>query len=198
MTMRRAVGGVMFGWVLLGIGCPPAGADGGLLRLSAKKGGYQISVFTSPTPLRAGPVDISVLVQDSLTGEPMPGAQVALYMARRGQRARVYRATQEAATNKLFRAVQFELPAPGHWEMEVQVEGPRGLAVMGGAVEAAKPLPRWREIWPWFGWPALVVALFVVHQVLESRKATNAVRPVAAATYPGLSRRFHDSTGVHI
>ena len=55
-----------------------ARADGGAVRLRQKTGGYQIAVFTSPTPLRAGPVDLSVLIQDAATGEWVPEAQVTV------------------------------------------------------------------------------------------------------------------------
>jgi len=47
-------------------------ADGGAVRLSERQGGYQITAFTSPTPFRAGPVDISVLVQDAATEKRRP------------------------------------------------------------------------------------------------------------------------------
>jgi hypothetical protein len=164
------MGGVIFGWLFLGSWCVPASGDGGSVRLSATKAGYRITVFTAPTPFRAGPVDISVLVQDARTGGPLPEARVIVRLAKAGQPALEYSATQEAATNKLLRAAQFELPEPGRWEMEVQVEGVHGPAVIGGEVEAAAPLPRWRELWPWFGWPALVVALFGMHQVLGRRR----------------------------
>jgi hypothetical protein len=54
---------------------PPSGlrADGGAMRLSERAGGYRVTVFTDPTPLRAGPVDVSVFVQDADTGEPADG-----------------------------------------------------------------------------------------------------------------------------
>ena len=47
-------------------------------------------------------------------------------MTKPGGLALEYPATTEAATNKLFRAAQFELPEPGRWEMQVQVEGLHG------------------------------------------------------------------------
>jgi hypothetical protein len=80
-----------------------------------------------------------------------------------------YPATTEAATIKLFRAAQFELPEPGRREMQVQVEGLHGLAVIGGEVEASERLPRWQEMWPWIGWPALAIALFSIHQPFPKR-----------------------------
>src|SRR5437588_2731753 len=100
-----------------------ARADGGTVRRSERAGGYQVTVFTAPTPFRAGPVDISVLVQDALTGEPLSQTRVTVRMTKPDQLALEYPATPEAATNKLLHAAQFELPHPGRWNMEVQVEG---------------------------------------------------------------------------
>jgi hypothetical protein len=147
-------------------------ADGGVLRLRQKAGGYQIAVFTLPTPFRAGPVDVSVLVQDAATGECAPEAQVSVCLkAPETERILEYPATTEAATNRLFHAAVFELPEPGWWDVEVTVEGPHGPALLRFGVEADEPTPRWLELWPWFSWPALVVALFGVHRVLVQRKA---------------------------
>jgi len=169
--MRPLAGSVIFGWLFLGAWCAPACADGGTMRISEKKSGFLITVFTAPAPFRAGPVDISVLVQDALTGEPVPEARVTVRMTKPGQLALEYPATREAATNKLLDAVQFELPELGRWQLEVQVETASGPAVVGGELEAAPPLPRWRELWPWIGWPALVIALFGIHQALCRRRA---------------------------
>jgi hypothetical protein len=147
-------------------------ADGGTVRLSQRQGGYRITVFTEPTPFRAGPVDVSALVQDARTGRPVPDARVTVRAAlqdRPGE-AIVHPATVEAATNKLFRAALFEVPEPGWWEIEVAVEGERGLARVSFEVEAAEAVPRWWALWPWLGWPALAVLLFGIHQVLVGRK----------------------------
>jgi hypothetical protein len=89
-----------------------------------------------------------------------------------------YPATREAATNKLLDAAQFELPEPGRCQLEVQVESARGLAVVGGELEAAAPLPRWRELWLWIGWPGLAIALFGIHKVLCRRRAGKATPPL--------------------
>jgi hypothetical protein len=147
-------------------------ADGGTVRLSEQKGGYQITVFTAPTPFRAGPVDISVLVQQVDTGVPITGAGVMVRAAPRGRpdQAESYLATTEAATNKLLKAAVFELSGSGWWEIEVAVEGPRGDAQVRFAVEAAEPLPRGLSLWAWIGWPAGAVLLFGIHQFLIRRR----------------------------
>jgi hypothetical protein len=148
-----------------------ARADGGAVRLSEQAGNYRITVFTSPTPLRAGPVDISVLVQDAATGEWAPQAQVAVRLAAHGaEQSLEFPATGEAATNKLLKAAVFRLPDPGHWDVEIAVVGPRGPARVRFEVDAAEAPPRWLDLWLWFTWPAIVVAIFGVHQVLVRRQ----------------------------
>src|SRR6516162_2912160 len=82
-----------------------ARADGGAVRLRERAGGYQVTVFTAPTPFRAGPVDVSVLVLDAATGEYVPGARVTVRLTARGTGDVLEcPATAAAATNKLLRA----------------------------------------------------------------------------------------------
>jgi hypothetical protein len=145
-------------------------ADGGAMRLREQAGAYQVTVCTSPTPLHAGPVDVSVLVQDA-AGECGPEARVTVRLtARETGEVLEYPATAEAATNKLFHAAVFELPEAGWWDVEVAVEGPHGPALLRFAVQADKRPPRWLELWPWFAWPVLAVALLGLHQVLVRRR----------------------------
>jgi hypothetical protein len=187
MNMRSFVVSVVVGWISLGTARSPARADGGSVLLSEKKSGYQVTVFTAPTPFRAGPVDVSVLVQDASTGQPLARSQVTILMAKPGRPATEYPATAEAATNKLLVAAKFELPEPGRWKMKVQVDGLHGRVVIDREVEAGSRLPQWPALWPWISWPALAIALFGVHQVLE-RRASQKVRPLRSGrpTAPSL------------
>src|SRR5262249_8491698 len=143
-------------------------ADGGTVRLSEQQGNYRITVFSEPTPLRAGPVDISVFVQDAATGEPASGVQVAFTVKRRDCHCLVFRgpASPEAATNKLNHAAHFDLPEPGGYALEVAVNGGPDPARVRCELEAAEALPAGLALWPWVGWPALAILLFGVHQVL--------------------------------
>jgi hypothetical protein len=156
-----------------------AWADGGVPRLSEQTGGYVVSVFTSPTPFRAGPVDVSVLVQDAESRELVPDVRVTVRAAPRDRPGMdtSHPASEEAATNKLYRAAVFELPEPGWWDMEVTVEGGRGSAHVRFAVEAADPPPRWWALVLWVGWPALAVALFSLHQVFVWRRSARSAIP---------------------
>jgi hypothetical protein len=162
-------------------------ADGGTLRLSARNGDFQVSVFTSPAVLRCGIIDISVLVQDAITGKvrtDLP-VKVQLKQAEAGNGNRTAEvleqtATTATATNKLFRAAQFEVPQPGIWRGSVSLIADPLSARSTTEAQAtnAKPLafdlaisppsPAWLDLAPWIGWPFGMVALFFVHQRLAS------------------------------
>jgi hypothetical protein len=170
--IRLIVANLAVGWLWVVGWCGTALGDGGTVRLLERAGPYEIAVFTAPTPLRAGPVDLSVLVQDVSTGEPAPGVSVTVTLAPRGRPGAVIRhsATTGAATNKLLHAALFDLPGPGWWDVSVAIEGKLGRAEVGFAIEAAGPSARWPDLWAWLGWPALAVALFGLHRVLVWRK----------------------------
>jgi hypothetical protein len=169
--------GLALGWLLVGACGTPARGDGGTIRLSRCESGYRITVFTAPTPFRAGPVDISVFVQHAVTGEPMPEVNVTVRLIPRGQPGQPIRhaATTDAATNKLLKAAVFELPRPGRWAVEVMIDGGQGAAPVYFELEAAGRAPRWPAIWPWIAWPAPVILLFSIHQLLVWRKARRLV-----------------------
>jgi hypothetical protein len=175
-TMNHRMQPIVGVWLLSSLILHPstlARADGGTLRLQERAGNYQVAVFTCPTPFRAGPVDISVLVQDARSGETLSEAQVTMRLTARASRCVVEcPANTEAASNKLFHAAVFQLPEPGWWDAEVAVDGPRGSARVRFALQADEALPRWATLSPWFAWPLLAVALFGIHQVLVRRKAT--------------------------
>jgi hypothetical protein len=171
--MRLVKIGSALGWLLVGACGEAARGDGGTVRLSRCEGGLQITVFTAPTPFRAGPVDISVLVQDAVTGEPIPEARVTVILSPRDHLVLTIRraATSDAATNKLLKAAVFELPEPGRWEVEVAIERGQRAAHVRFKLEAAGRAPQWPVIWPWIGWPAPVILLFSIHQLLVWRKS---------------------------
>jgi hypothetical protein len=153
-------------------------ADGGTVRFSERRGDYRITVFTSPTPLRAGPVDVSVFVQDAATSEPISDAEITVRaLPRERPEAAIQQpATTEAATNKLYQSALFDLPDAGWWDVTIIVEGLRELVEVHFQMEADQPLPRVWEMMPWIAWPAVVVLLFFVHKWLVQRKQSGSQR----------------------
>jgi hypothetical protein len=143
-----------------------------------RQGAYRISVFASPDPLRAGPIDISVLLQDAETGMPISNAQVNVSLTPSGRRGISIHAaaTSEAATNKLLSAALVELPEPGLWDIEIACLAEHGPARAQFTTDAGPRSARWVNVWPWFSWPAAVVVLFGVHRRLLSRRKTVTTR----------------------
>jgi hypothetical protein len=174
-TMCSAIRFVLVSSLIL---CPSSflWADGGTVRLAEQNGNYRLTVFTSPTPVRSGPVDVSVLVQEAETGELASGVHVTIQAEPRdsGGVAIDRLATTEAATNKLYYAAAIDLPEPGWYSVEVSIDGPRGKAVAHFEMEAADPLPSWLAVWSWVAWPGLAILLFGVHQVLVRRRLSHA------------------------
>jgi hypothetical protein len=168
MSARRTATGPALILLVMALGPGVAHGDGGAVRLSQQAGPYRVTVFTAPTPLRAGPVDVSVFVQDGAGGEPLPDVTVRITLtpAGRSGQALEARASREAATNKLFQAATFDLATPGPWQLVTAVEGPRGEARCVCEIEVEAPPPRWVELWPWFAWPVVPVVLYALHQVL--------------------------------
>jgi hypothetical protein len=161
-------------------------ADGGTVRVAEQKGNYRITVFTTPTPFRRGPVDISVFVQDAATGEPVPEVQVDIRAARRGspEIEIEQEATKEAATNKLFYAANFDVPEAGWYAVEVSIDGPLGEARVSFEVEAAERNIPDLTMWAWVGWPVLAIMLFSIHQFLVRRRSGRAA-PGRSVDPPG-------------
>lgn len=168
----------------IGLNCAPVWADGGVVRWSGKRDGVELTMFTSPNPLRAGPVDVSVLVQNAETGETIADTDVQVRLTPRDRAAPPIHtvATHADATNKLLQAALVELPAAGRWDVEVECTTATAAGTRSNvarfSMEAGPPLPRWLSVWPWFTWPLAAILLFGLHRGLGARH--QAVRKRAA------------------
>jgi hypothetical protein len=180
MTMHRNRASLWFvAALIVAQATLPASADGGALLLRTRAGAFQVAIFV-PRPLQAGLVDFSLLVQDAVTGVPLPEAHVQLTLTARGS-GQKYQcvATSAAATNKLMHGALVELPEPGGWEVAVDMAGPHPAASLRFALEVEAPGPPWRQLWPWWTLPAPVIALFAIQQALLARRGR---RPLAVAS----------------
>jgi hypothetical protein len=162
---------------LLGVDRKPALADGGQVRSVCRQGRYQMTVFTSPTPLSAGLVDISVALQDSNTGDIVQDSQITLNISPAFDLTATIRAiaTRESATNKLLKSALIELPSGGIWKVAVSAAANEMNAPIETqfTVDVAPPKPAWISVWPWFTWPVIPIALFGVHRRLVARQLSN-------------------------
>ncbi len=138
---RRGRVPVLLACVLVPALSAPVLANGGTVRISeAPVGPWRVTVYSSPTPLRTGEVDVSVLIQDS--ADRVLDVPVAVAARPIGFEAPTIRrrATRRQATNKLFKAAKFDVETPGEWEFVVRV-GP-AAEVRGGEVSFRAPVAR--------------------------------------------------------
>jgi hypothetical protein len=146
-------------------------ADGGTMQLSTQRDGYRVTLFTSPTPLRAGPVDFSVLIQTADTEVIPNDVSVTIDAYPRGEPQRRVggMATTAVATNKLFRAIQLDLSESGYWQVDVAISDGKQTTRVQTELVVAPPGLAWSSLGLWIGWPAAVILLFGIHLCLVDR-----------------------------
>jgi hypothetical protein len=122
----------------------PADANGGKVQVERQPAGpYAVTVFTDPTPIPVGVVDVSVAVQPVGSSFFVPNAQVTITTEPIGHpgAGATYPATHEQADNKRLYAANVDLPQAGRWRLTVQVTGPFGDGALGFEVEAGSTQP---------------------------------------------------------
>ncbi|MGD9765889.1 MAG: hypothetical protein AB7V27_19540 [Candidatus Binatia bacterium] len=141
-------------------------ADGGLVRASQAAGALIITVFSAPTPLRAGPADISVLLQERTGGATVLDGevQVTLRAAAAPFPVATAAATRAAAVNKLLYAALLDVPAAGRWEFVVDVKARSESHRVAFDADVAAAAPSALAFWPHLALPFIAVALYTVHQ----------------------------------
>jgi hypothetical protein len=156
-------------------------ADGGTLVLRKRAGPFRITIFSSPQPLRVGPADLSVMVQQLTNESPVLDAKVSLHLTHshtEGIREVYVPATHAEATNKLLYAARVNLPTAGSWQLAATVDSKNGGAKVAGELAVLPPQPPVIAYWPYFAVLPLIAILFAMNQWLKSeRKIT---RPPAA------------------
>ena len=150
---------------------PRAVADGGTVQLAQRTGDYQLTVMTDPSPLRAGLMDVSVMVQNADSGQIVGDGRLMVTLRRLDEPPLLFRseATATAATNKLLRSAQFELPLPGKWQMEVELtETSRPAGVLVELAVAGNP-PHWRSL-GWILAPLVPIGLYVLGELFAANR----------------------------
>lgn len=151
-------------------------ADGGKVQFSQIVTPYRITVFTSPTPAQAGPIDASVLVQDAETGSVVHDAVVELTWKHESSSTVLrHHATHDQSTNKLMQSAKFELPAAGIWNVTLNLREPATAAV-NFEVVAYQGTNSWAMVAFLVTLPFAAIGLFLLreHITLPSRAYPNA------------------------
>jgi hypothetical protein len=149
-----------------------AWADGGTVQLRQEAGDLVITVFTSPSPLSVGPVDISLLLQNRDGLEPVLDARVSLVL-RADESGIELQAhpTREQATNKLLYAAPVSFSKPGKWRIVVAVLRNGKKTDTAGILEVAPAPDKAASYAGYIAFPPVMIGLFMVRQRLISRRS---------------------------
>ena len=145
-------------------------ADGGTVQLRKEAGPFVITVFTSPAPLSAGPVDISLLLQNRNGLEPVLDAGVSLILHGPSGAGISARPTREQAQNKLLYAAPVTFAEPGQWRLDITIlkDGQRTSAT--GTIDVAPAPEMAASYWSYIAFPPLVIVAFAVRERLIRRR----------------------------
>jgi len=162
-------------------------ADGGLPVGQVEADGLRVTLFASPIPVRAGPLDASVLVQEISSNRPATGAEVRLSARQVGlSTGRPVRmpawcssvtpgtavpATAAHSANKLLVGAYLPLSEPGRWEVTVEVGYRGGVTRAVFPLDVAAPPPPVAMWWPLLAMGPLGVALYAWRARILRRRA---------------------------
>jgi hypothetical protein len=145
-------------------------ADGGTLILHERSGALNISVFAAPSPLRAGPADFSLLIQNAETQDVLLDGEVELNLSKAGAEDIRATPTPGKATNRLLYAATVSIPEAGEWKLALRCRVGGQETKLGGSIAILPPEPPLLTYWPYFLLVPVAVCLFFLNQVLKRKR----------------------------
>ena len=148
-------------------------ADGGSVLLQKQAGPYLLTFFGSPSPLRVGQADLSVMDQRSADRTDIPDAKVLLHLSKLANGSIMtltVPATHARATNKLLYASSLTLPSAGHWKVMVDVTVGSAEASAAGIIEVSEAQAPLVTYWPYLAVVPLLALLFALNRWLRRRR----------------------------
>jgi hypothetical protein len=171
-------------------------ADGGTIQFTVATQSLQVSVFTDPGVPSAGPLDLSVLVQDATTHAAILGAEVRASLTPETPRSpaapawapplcaasstsnlQSFQLDHRAAQNRLYYASLVQIPAAGKWRLEVDVRRGAQTVSVDGVLQVADQVAPWTSYWHLFLFPPLAMGLFAAVQSRRAARRTHRVAP---------------------
>jgi hypothetical protein len=178
--------------LLSGLSSGDVRADGGIIRLHEAQGPFVVTIFTTSEPVKDGPVDVSVMVQQRDSSEAILDASVDLMFtppaapvmdldgqicgasgAGPGPHAEQFNvpATRQQASNKLLYAAPVKFGTTGNWQLQAFVERGNEAVKIACGIPVGSPPRRLSGLLPYLVLPPLLVALFAANQYLRKHLA---------------------------
>src|SRR6266850_8465610 len=146
-----------------------ARADGGVVMCQRTSAPFTITLFSTETPLRPGPADLSVLLEQPDGRSPILDAQVFMELEHEAGMIIRAEATRSQARNKLLYCSLINLPAAGHWKIRLHISRSNTRAEMLSDLVVAAPQPVFLSHWELIAVPPIIITLFILNQWLRRR-----------------------------
>jgi hypothetical protein len=135
--------------------------DAGLVRAHTSDDHLTMTVFTSPTPIRVGLLDVSVLLQ-STNDDSIRWGTINALLAPPDGNAMTVSLTRDAASTTFMQAAKFIVDQPGLWHITITARSDHDVLLAAFDVHVAPALPRLLDLWPWFLPVPIILTLWAI------------------------------------
>ena len=142
-------------------------ADGGTVLWQRTTGPFQVTLFTAQTPLRKGPGDLSVMLEEAGETRPIVDARVFVELENGAGKTIRAEATHRLARNKLLYCSLINLPEAGHWKMRIIIEYGDERAEVLDHLMVSNAQPMLLAYWKLMTFPPMIIILFIINQWLR-------------------------------
>lgn len=160
-------------------------ADGGRVLAEKQARAYRVVLFGNPSPLRAGPVDLSLFLEQSEKNGPVLDAMVSFRLNKLsrptpelawkgagcvtpGQAVPV---SQGHAGNGLLYSALLGIPEPGLWELGVSISREGKTEIVSFELPVDRAPPPMLTWWPVVALMPLGILLYIWRGYLKKRRA---------------------------
>jgi hypothetical protein len=154
-------------FLFLGSFAQIARADGGVVLFQQTSAPFTITLFSTEMPLRPGPADLSVLLEQRDGRSPILDARVFIELEDEAGTIVHAEATRSQARNKLLYCSLINLPKSGKWKVRLHVTRGESSAEVLSDLLVAAPQPVIVSYWKLFALPPLAITLFLINQWLR-------------------------------
>jgi hypothetical protein len=166
-----------------------AWADGGAIQFQGDSGPFHVTIFTQPPILRAGLVDLTLLLQDRSNLNPLLDAKVtfdltaqdsnnpqktewmppACAMTKTGDLSNVTAQLAHGENRLLYGAV-VQIPSSGRWRLKAQIQRDAERTELETLLVVKPALLPPLAYWHLFLFPPVAILGFVLHQVARGKR----------------------------
>ena len=163
-------------------------ADGGAIQFQGDAGSFHVTVFTLPPILSAGPVDVTVLIQDRPKLRPLLDARVTLDLSAQSADSSKKEAWLPPACalnmpaslagiaaslnhgeNRLLYGAVVQVPSSGIWKLKINIQRDSEIESASTLLRVNPPAPPPLAYWQLFVLPPLGVLGFILNRTARRR-----------------------------